>query len=503
MLGCEVDSASDEIARPNILFIMSDDHTSQAWGVYGGVLAQFAQNNNIKRLAVEGALLQNVFCTNSICVPSRASILTGQYSHRNGVYTLSDTLHSSTSTIAGEMSSAGYETAVIGKWHLKAKPGGFDHWEVLQGQGRYDDPILRTEENWDDGGKEYKGFSADVITDLSIDWLETQDSEAPFFLMTHFKATHEPFDYPDRLQNIFDGVEFPEPTSLYDFSPEANGRTFLGQKLWILGDRWVNASKAQDHSRYPGLPFDLDGLDSIAARKEIYQKFVRDFLRSGAAIDENIGRLIDYLDDAGLAENTVVIYTADQGYFLGEHGMFDKRMMYEEALRMPFVIRYPAEIPAGKKIDDMILNIDFPALFADYAGIDKPSFIDGESFRGNLQGNRVDDWREQMYYRYWLHRAERPAHFGLRTDRYKLIYFYGQPLEATGAMIETTEPGWEFYDLQEDPLELRNAIDDPGYEETIADLKKELAVSREKWSDTDAGNEVMQALLPQELKSDR
>jgi len=480
---------------------MSDDHTSQAWGIYGGVLADHVRNENIKRLANEGMVLDNVFCTNSICVPSRASILTGQYSHKNGVYTLSDSLHTSTPTIAGALQKTGYETAIIGKWHLKAQPGGFDHWEVLPGQGRYQNPILRTRENWSEGGKTYDGFSADVITDLSLDWLKDRNSEEPFFLMTHFKATHEPFDYPERLEHLYDGVEFPEPESLYDFSPETNGRTFLGQKLWILGERWVNASRNKDYSRYPGLPFDLEGLDSIAARKKIYQKFVRDFLRSGAAIDENIGRILDYLDEAGLAENTVVIYTADQGYFLGEHGMFDKRMMYEEALRMPFVIRYPPEIKAGTRSDDMILNIDFPALFADYAGMVKPDFVDGNSFRKNLRREQDANRRKEMYYRYWLHRAERPAHFGVRSERYKLIYFYGQPLQATGAMASTTEPGWEFYDLQEDPYELHNAYYDDRYQAVIDSLTEALVHLREELGDTDAEDEMMQSVLPEALST--
>ncbi len=501
LVGCDDGSAADSTKRPNIPFIMSDDHTSQAWGIYGGVLADYVRNKHIQRLANEGMVLDNVFCTNSICVPSRASILTGQYSHKNGVYTLSDSLHTGTPTIAGALQKTGYETAIIGKWHLKAQPGGFDHWEVLPGQGRYYDPILRTRDNWSEGGKTYDGFSADVITDLSLEWLKDRDSEEPFFLMTHFKATHEPFDYPERLEHAYDDVEFPEPESLYDFSPETNGRTFLGQKLWILGERWVRASQNKEYQRYPGLPFDLDGLDSIAARKKIYQKFVRDFLRSGAAIDENIGRLLDHLDEAGLAENTVVIYTADQGYFLGEHGMFDKRMMYEEALRMPFVIRYPLEIQAGTRADDMVLNIDFPALFADYAGIAKPDFVDGSSFRKNLQGETDSDWRNEMYYRYWLHRAERPAHFGVRTDRYKLIYFYGQPLSATGAMTSTTEPGWEFYDLIKDPDELRNAYDDPSYRGTIDALTETLVRMREEWSDTDSENQTMQEVLPEALRA--
>ncbi|MEL6253691.1 MAG: sulfatase [Bacteroidota bacterium] len=496
LFACTSTEKIEKEFRPNILFIMSDDHTSQAWGVYGGILDEYAKNDNIKRLVKEGALLNRVYCTNSICVPSRASIMTGQYSHHNGIYTLSDALDPAQDNIAKSLKASGYETAIIGKWHLKKKPSGFDHFTVLPGQGRYHDPILKQEEDWEEGGKAYEGFSADVIGDLSLDWLKNRNSDQPFMLMTHFKATHEPFDYPERYQDLYDGVEFPEPASLYDFSPTTNARSFIGQKLWILGERWENDSKKEvEKQRYPGMPFSLEGLDSLAARKKIYQKFIGDFLKSGAAIDDNIGRLLDFLAESGLAENTVVIYTADQGYFMGEHGFFDKRMIYEEALQMPFVIRYPKEIPAGTQIDDIILNIDFPALFADYAGIENPSGIQGRSFRNNLRGDSPPDWRKDMYYRYWLHREERPAHFGLRTENFKLAFFYGQPLDMTGAIPKPTPPAWEFYDLIADPDENQNAIDDPAYQEKIAELKNRLLELREEWGDTDEKYPELQTLL--------
>ena len=348
----------EEFKKPNILFIMSDDHTSQAWGIYGGVLKDYVQNPNISRLADEGMVLNNAFCTNSICVPSRAAILTGQYSNRNGVYTLSDALSPDSLNIAKVLQNNGYQTAIIGKWHLKEEPSGFDYYNVLHDQGRYWDPILRTANNFHKNPEEWdvhKGFSTDVITDLSIKWLETIDKKKPFMLMTHFKATHEPFDYPERYNDLYKGIEIPEPASLFDFSPETTGRSFIGQKLENLGWFYEQASNDPDKwwCKYPGLPFYTKGLDSINARKQIYQKFIKDFMRSGAAIDDNLGRLLDYLEASGLAENTVVIYTADQGYFLGEHGFFDKRLIYEESLRMPFVIRYPKEIATGKYNDDI------------------------------------------------------------------------------------------------------------------------------------------------------
>ena len=264
----------------------------------------------------------------------------------------------------------------------------------------------------------------------------------------------------------------------------------MGQVLEILGQRYEH-----NKSFYPGGPFSLDGLDSIAARRKIYQKFIKDFLRSGAGIDENIGRLLDYLDKNGLAKNTIVVYTADQGYFLGEHGWFDKRMMYEEALRMPFVIRYPSEIKPGSKLKDMVLNIDFAPTLLDFAGISKPEDMQGTSFRANLEGKTPSNWRHEMYYRYWLHQAHRPAHFGIRTERYKLIFYYGQPLGMTGAEQEATDPTWEFYDLKEDPHELNNLYGDDQYDQIIDGLKKQLIEQRHIWGDTDANHPVMSEIM--------
>lgn len=488
--------------QPNILFILSDDHTSQSWGIYGGILKDYVQNKNIKRLAAEGAVLENAFCTNSICTPSRASILTGQYSHVNKSYTLREPLPVGHPNIAKELSKNGYQTAVIGKWHLVKQPEGFDYFNVLPGQGRYWDPVLKSKENWKDGygkgaGKVYKGFSTDVIADLTIEHLSKRDKSKPFMMMCNFKATHEPFDYPERFKDLYKDEYIPEPSSLYDFGKETTGRTFKGQKVENLAVRWDKATKDPDNfwTSYPGLPYPLGGLDSITKRKKIYQKLVKDFMRCGAAIDDNIGKLLDYLENDGIADNTIVIYTADQGYFLGEHGFFDKRLIYEESLQMPFVIRYPKEIRGGTRIDDIILNIDFAALFADYAGIEKPSFIQGESFRNNLKGNTPSNWRKQMYYRYWLHHPERPGHFGIRNERYKLAFFYGQALGMNGASKVTSEPAWEFYDLNEDPKEVYNAINDKKYVSIISKMKKELLAERKKYGDLDKEYPVMKSVI--------
>ncbi|MFY0652359.1 MAG: sulfatase [Cyclobacteriaceae bacterium] len=494
MIVCFSCVQQEEQKRPNILYIMSDDHTSQAWGIYGGPLKDYVQAPNIKRLAEEGCTLQNVFCTNSICTPSRASIMTGRYSHQNGVYTLTEGLHPDSMNVAKAMKSGGYETAIVGKWHLKKKPAGFDYFNVLPGQGRYNNPILKNEQNWSEGGQEYEGFSSDVIGDQSLSWLKNRQQDKPFFLMCHFKATHEPFYYPDRKKSMYEGIDVPEPENLLDFQGYQSGRTFDGQILEILGNRYVNDA-GKKKKRYPGPDFDLEGLDNVEVRKKTYQKFVKDFMRSGSAIDDNIGKLLNYLDESGLAENTVVIYTADQGYFLGEHGFFDKRMFYEESLRMPFVIRYPDEITNGSSNSDIILNHDFPSLFLDYAGIDHDYFNKGRSFRQNLVGNTPADWRDNMYYRYWLHQTNRPAHFGLRNERYKLIFFYGQHLDMLGTHKENTEPSWEFYDLKEDPRENHNAYGEVQYATIIKQMKKELQTEKARVGDSDENYTPMKTIL--------
>jgi arylsulfatase A-like enzyme len=431
-------------------------------------------------------VLDNAFSTNSICVPSRASILTGQYSHINQVYNLTDALDPNRENVAKLIQKSGYQTAIVGKWHLKDKPSGFDYFNILPGQGRYNNPILKNKDNWEfgnKGGKEYKGFSSDVIMEESLKWLDKRDKKKPFMLMTHFKATHEPFDYPERFKNLFGNDTLPEPNSLLDFDPEESGRSFDGQILEIMAERWRQAS-VNNKGNYPGLPFDTEGLDAVQARKKTYQKLVKDFLKSAAAIDDNIGKMLTYLDENGLTENTIIIYTADQGYFLGEHGMFDKRMFLEESARMPFVISYPKEIPAGKRIKDIILNIDFPSLLLDYANIPQPDGFQGKSFRKNLLMETPKDWRNKMYYRYYAHSLNRPAHMGIRTDRHKLIFYYGLSLGMKGTYTnEASPPSWEFYDLESDPFELKNEYYNPTFNTTIQKLKKDLIQLREDYGD--------------------
>ena len=295
--------------RPNILYMMADDHTSQAWGCYGSRLAEYAHTPNIDRLASEGARLINSFCVNSICVPSRASVLTGQYSHLNGVKTLRDSIDPKQDNVAKQLRAAGYQTAVVGKWHLKTEPAGFDYWNIIRNQGVYHSPT--TYEMSFEKPTQHKGkYSADVFTDLALDWLNARDKNKPFALMLHFKATHEPFQFPARLKDLYQNVVFPEPEDLFGATGPKNSR-IPGWPLEILKDRMVSGVKHGDGR------LELASDDLQEQRRETYQKFVRDFLRTGAAIDENVGRVLAWLDHQNLSQNTVVIYTSDQGYFLG------------------------------------------------------------------------------------------------------------------------------------------------------------------------------------------
>lgn len=459
--------------RPNILFIMSDDHTSQAIGSYNSRLKPYVVSENIDRLADEGALLNNCFCTNSICTPSRACVLTGLHSHVSGVKTLSDTLNPELPTSATLLQKAGYNTAIIGKWHLHSQPQGFDYYSVLggNGQGTYHDPSFKdSRDPWDAPERQYEGYSADIITDHSLEWLESVDKDEPFALMCHFKATHEPFWPPDRNCELFSDVEFPEPEDL--FWPESP-RNSVGYSwpLEELGKRFRNRP-----NQYPPPTLDADPDDPVAFRKATCQKFIRDYLRTGAAIDENVGRLLAFLDDNELAENTIVVYTSDQGYFLGEHNLFDKRFMLEESLRMPFLIRYPKLIKPGTVVDDIITNVDFAQTFLDCAGVDALDSMQGRSFRSNLAGDTPDDWQESMYYHYLSHSPTRPSHYGVRTADAKLIYFYGLIQEG-----RAPDECWEFYDMNDDPFEHENRINDPRYAQVVADLKNELSDLRRRF----------------------
>jgi len=486
--------------KPNILFILSDDHTSQAWGIYGGIISQYVKNENIRKLASEGCVLDNCFCTNSLCAPSRASIITGRYSQLNGVRLLEDALSPQLPNIAKSLQSGGYQTGLVGKWHLKKEPTGFDYFAVFSGQGTYRNPIFKTKGNWVDDGKNDKnvgektqGYSTDIITDKVIKWIQERDKNKPFMMFCHFKATHEPWDYPERMKDLYKDVVFPEPSTLFEFGTEKTGRAFLGQTYETLAERFEKRNVIVKGSlKEPG--FTTKGLDSVAARKKVYQRFMQDYLRCGAAIDDNIGRLLKTLDGEGIKDNTIVVYVSDQGYFMGEHGFMDKRIMYEEPLRMPFVIRYPKEIPAGTRNRDIILNVDFASLLADYGGVEPPEGVQGISFRENLNGHTPRNWRKEMYYRYWTQQIDRPAHIGIRNERYKLIFFYGDGLKTKELKFSTT-PAWEFHDLKMDPTESKNTYNNPQYASIIKDMKKELLRLREQYKDTDESTPRMKEIM--------
>ncbi len=445
--------------RPNILYIMADDHASHAISSYG---SRINKTPHIDRLAQGGMRMNNVFCTNSICTPSRAAILTGQYSHRNGVYTLADRLDPSRNNAAKELQAAGYQTAMIGKWHLVTDPTGFDHWNILPGQGVYYDPVFIDR----NGKKQYKGYCTDLIADFSLEWLRARDRSKPFFLMCHHKAPHRPWDPAPKYAHLFDDQPVPEPDNLYDHY-EGKPASVAQVKMRVGED-----SVERDVKRK--IPTELKG---DALRKWAYQYYIKDYLRCIQSVDDNVGRLLDYLDQDGSAQDTIVIYTSDQGFFLGDHGWYDKRLMYEESLRMPFLVRYPRAIRPGSTNDDIALNIDFAPTFLDYAGRRTPAEMQGRSFRANLEGHTPKNWRRGMYYRYWMHNSNDhhvPAHYGLRTREWKLIYYYGKPLGMRGANEPPTEPDWELFDLKNDPREMKNLYHDPAYASTVQRLKAEL-----------------------------
>ena len=470
--------------KPNILFIMSDDHAAHAIGAYGGRLAPLNPTPNIDRLAREGVRLTNVFCTNSICVPSRASILTGQYSHTNGVRTLAGGVRPEAQTLAQRMRDAGYETAMVGKWHLKYEPA-FDYYCVLPGQGSYFNPIFRIQgpQPWPENTLRTAGYdsthSSDAITNISLQWLkQRKNGDKPFFLMHHFKAPHDNFENAERYDWLYEDVDIPEPDSLWNRG--SHGPLGMPQYGTSVGPR--NKHRNMGHHMF---------VDSSLApnkyQREAYQRYVKKFLRCVKGVDDNISRLLDYLENNGQLDKTVILYTGDQGFMLGEHDYIDKRWMYEESLRMPFIVRFPRLIKAGSISDAIINNVDFAPTILDLAGQTPPTDMQGRSFVSILAGETPTDWRKATYYRYWMHMAhhDNPAHFGVRTKRYKLIFFYGLPLDARGARPEPTPAYWELYDLEKDPHEMKNVYADPAYSATVKELKAELLRLKEEVGDKD------------------
>jgi len=451
--------------QPNILYIMADDHAAHAISAYG---SRINETPNIDRVAQGGVRLTNCFCTNSICTPSRAAILTGQYSHVNGVYTLNDKLDPKRNHVGKELQKAGYQTAMIGKWHLATDPTGFDYWNILPGQGVYYDPQFIEEGI----RKKHTGYVTDLIGDITLDWLKRREKTKPFFAMCHHKAPHRPWEPDPKYKSLYEGQTIPEPDNLFDHY-EGRARAVSTVTMRVGEDMDAKTDLKQP------VP---DGMKGDALRKWGYQLYIKDYLRCVKSVDDNVGRLLDYLDAEDLSRDTIVIYTSDQGFFLGDHGWFDKRLMYEESLRMPFLMRYPGAIRPGSVSRDMVLNVDFAPMFLDYAGVAAPQDMQGRSFRGCLEGHTPRDWRKAMYYRYWMHNTSDhhvPAHYGLRTDRWKLIYYYGKALGMTGAGPQDTQPDWELFDVRNDPREMHNLYHDPKYAGLVKKLTAEL-IERQK-----------------------
>ncbi len=443
---------------PNILFIMSDDHAAHAISSYG---SKINQTPNLDRIANEGIRFDSTFCTNSICAPSRAAILTGTYNHINGVTTLDTPLDNSLWTFPMALQSAGYSTAMIGKWHLghgpNADPAGFDFWRILPGQGHYLNPVML--EGAPPGSTygprvvERGGYVTDLITDDCIEWMAAQsgvsDQAGPWALFCHHKAPHRTWEPSAKHFTMYEDVEIPYPDTFYD---DLDGRAEVVQAVKM---RMMDLDPVTDLKAT--VPPGLTETEEINWR---YQRYIKDYLRCVASIDDNVGRMLNWLDETGQAENTIVVYTSDQGFFLGDHGWFDKRLMYEESLQMPFLLRYPNGVTKpGSSNSEVITNVDFAPTLLELAGVQGPPTIQGRSFAPMLTGEIPPDWPTSMYYRYWMHRDRAhlcPAHYGVRTKTHKLICYYNHPLDQPGANGPADEMEWELFDLVADPLETNN-----------------------------------------------
>lgn len=483
--------------RPNVLYIMSDDHAAHAISAYRGRLAKIAPTPNIDRLAKEGTLLSNVFCTNSICSPSRACVLTGQYDHTNGAFDLAGQVLPGKQMLAIQMKKAGYHTAMIGKWHLKAEPADFDYYCVLPGQGKYHDPEFRIQgkKPWGKNLIKFQGkHSSDAITDLTLDWLKTGwDRDKPFFLMHHYKAPHDYFENAARYDSYLAGIDIPEPATLWNrdqkfgsLATRGNNDELIPHIGTSIGSRNPRRSYLRDLPKlYPKeFPKNYDPADYTDEENTrlAYNAYLKKFLRCVKGIDDNLGRLLAYLEQSGQLDNTLIIYTADQGFMLGEHDYQDKRWMFEESQRMPFLVRFPKTISAGQRLDSIIENVDFAPTILDYAGAEVPQSVQGRSFKPLLEtGKEPTDWKQEAYYRYWMHMAhhDNPAHVGLRTKTHKLIYYYGCNYDGG----YRTPPGWELYDLVNDPHETRNLYDDPKQADRVTELKQCLRDLRQRVGD--------------------
>ena len=493
---------------PNIVFIMSDDHAYQAVSAYG-----YGLNNtpNIDRIAAEGALFQKGFVTNSICAPSRAVMLTGKHSFINGKVDNIQDFNWDQDNFAKHLQKAGYQTALIGKIHLRGLPQGFDYSAVLPGQGHYYNPDFII-----DGIKErINGYVTSITTDLALDWLKNKrKQEKPFLLLYHQKAPHRNWKPEEKYLTLFDDKTFDPPANFFDDYANRGTAAKTQEMLIAASEEQIAAAHGNGgHGRWghdfkfltdpygnnTGFERELERFspdqkqawleaytpknDAMKAQnmegKELalwkFNRYIKDYLRTIQSVDDGVGEVLNYLDQEGLTENTIVVYTSDQGFYLGEHGWFDKRFMYEESLKTPMLMRYPKEIPAGSTVDKMIQNLDFAPTFLDYAGVEIPQDMQGASFR-NVVNQKGGKWRDAIYYTYYeypsVHMVKR--HYGVRTDRYKLMHFYYDIDE------------WELYDLQEDPSEMNNLYDNLDYEKVQKRLHQKLSELRDQYGDSDS-----------------
>ena len=464
--------------KPNILFIFSDDHAYQAVSAYGYEIGKYAPTPNIDRIASDGMRFDRCYVTNSICAPSRAVVLTGKYSHLNGKIDNSsaDPFDGSQQTFPKLLQKAGYQTAIIGKWHLRSDPTGFDYWNILPGQGDYHNPKMVEMGQQ----KKHTGYVTDLITDFSIDWIKNRDADKPFCLMYHHKAPHRNWQPDDKHAGMYQHTDIPVPDTFYD---DYTTRSDAARQQEMTIEKHLRVP--QDTKIEPP-----KGLKGRELKKWKYQRYMEDYLACVASVDDNVGRFLDFLDTSGLAENTIVIYTSDQGFFLGTHGWFDKRFMYEESLHMPLLVRYPAVIEAGTVNSNLVSNLDFAPTFLELAKTKIPRDIQGESLVPLLKGKTPDTWRTSFYYHYYEypggHSVKR--HYGVRTERYKLIHFYYDIDE------------WEFYDLYNDSEEINNLYGDSEFAEIIDSLKVELERLRKYYGDSD---ELTQKFLKDSLSQQK
>ena len=476
--------------RPNILFIMSDDHGFQAMSCYG---SRVNETPNLDRIAEEGMRFDRCYVTNSICGPSRAVILTGKYSHLNGFERNGRTFNGQQQTVSKLLQKAGYQTAVVGKWHLKSVPTGFDYFNVLIGQGPYYNPPMKT--MGPDGQPivvKHTGYTTDIITDHALGWLKHQrDPSKPFFLIYQHKAPHRNWQPGPKYLTKYDDVDIPEPPTLFDdYRGRADpareqkmsvAKDLNARDLKLVPQRGLTREQQQKWDAAYGPKNEAFRRDNPQGDELVrwkYQRYVKDYLRCVDAVDENVGRVLDYLDETGLAKNTVVIYTSDQGWYLGEHGWFDKRWMYEESFRTPLLIRWPGKIKPGTTDAHLTMNLDFAETFLDLAETPIPKDMQGRSLMPLMLGNVPSDWRTAIYYHYYefpgAHSVAR--HYGIRTQRYKLIHYY--PHEKRPGLDQ-----WELFDLQSDPRELKNIYEDPQHRQLVQELKARLDDLRAEYQD--------------------